>query len=200
MSTSGKAECTAPMSDSSDEETLIPVTVECFRTLHECALGAQGIYSLSKRLLHTQNLEVALGMICISTVRELQVPWCMIYLVSVDGDCLDPFVSHGHITDGQTKSLPIGSGYLGRVACSRRAKVINDRFEYQFDEARLAVPILLADGKAAGVIDVRHHQGGTFTHDHIDRVVAMASMASNKIEIDRLREEVRLLRKGCVFH
>lgn len=88
----------------------------------------------------------------------------------------------------KAEGIPVGMGVIGGVAATARAEVGRDRGQ-PGEPSVLAVPIV-ARGKVLGVITSEHPGDEFFTRDHVEMLVAIASLCANKLI--RVRAEGRL--------
>jgi PAS domain S-box-containing protein len=126
---------------------------------------------------------------------------CAIYLVDETGKMLLQKAAYGRKNpsgEGITNPLhlPVGKGVVGSVAASGKAEIISDTSKdsrYMVDDelrySEIAVPII-NEGKVIGVIDSEHPEKNFFTEFHLNILMSIASLCSNKIVQAMAQEKI----------
>lgn len=169
------------------------------------------IQDLAILLLQRSSLEDVLWLVARSTIARLGFEDCVIYLLDVDESRLIQKAAFGPKNPyGKTILdpivIPLGEGIVGTVAATGRAERITDTRKdprYIVDDqprlSELAVPIIHEE-QVIGVIDSEHPDLNFYTPEHLELVMTIASIASNKIAnamtIERLNATVAELQQA----
>ncbi|WP_299886056.1 PAS domain S-box protein [uncultured Lacinutrix sp.] len=159
------------------EKTLI---IDMINDVAKSILGKIDIYEIAQEI--TTNIAAFLG-----------TEDCVIYLVNKDIGTIEKIAAYGEDINYKNASdnkfsLQLGKGIVGRVAKSKKAKIINDTSQepdYVIDGQRrfseLTVPIL-NDGEVIGIIDSEHIDKNYFTKAHLKTIKNIASLVAMQLK------------------
>lgn len=149
---------------------------------------------LSKEDIHGISWEIAEGLI-----EHFGFEDCVIYILNEEKRQLDQIAAYGPKMEkgrlvSNPISVPLGKGIVGAVAKSGKVEVIDDTSKddrYIVDDiprlSELCVPII-ADGEVIGIIDSEHEEAGFFKREHVDTLVTIANLASNRLKNAKSKE------------
>ncbi len=143
-------------------------------------------------LIHQNTIEEILWDVSKNCFSSLSFVDCVIYLVDDTGKMLIQKAAYGRKNPSgyeilNPKNIPLGKGIAGAVALTGVPEIIPDTSSdsrYIVDDeirlSEIAVPII-NEGKVIGVIDSEHPEKGFFKEFHLNILMSIASLCSNKI-------------------
>lgn len=167
--------------------------------IHEFALSQVDLNTLDEILWNVAKTAIA----------KLGFVDCVIYLLDNSGKNLVQRAAHGHKNPVEQDilnpiTIPVSEGIVGAVARTGEVELIGDTRKdprYIVDDAErsseLAVPII-HHGQVIGVLDSEHPDPDFFTHEHVQLLTTIASLASTRIDtaiaMERLESIIERLR------
>ncbi len=157
---------------------------------------------MSASLLKQNTVNEILWDVTKNCVESLGLVDMVIYLTDETGTKLIPKAAHGTKNPiGKEIKNPIellvGRGIVGSIAVSGKPEIVNDTSadsRYIVDQemrlSEITVPIL-SDGRVIGIIDSEHPQKNFFNQEHLNILVTIASLCSNKIKRALAEETLR---------
>ncbi len=153
-------------------------------------------------MMKQETVEEILWDVTQNCFSKLSFEDCSIYLIDENGTQLIQKAAYGrkNIKGYEILNphhLKVGEGIVGSVAISGKAEIVDDTSKDSRyivdDEVRLSeitVPII-NEGKVIGVIDSEHPKKGFFTEFHLNILMSIASLCSNKIVQAIAQEKIR---------
>ena len=159
---------------------------------HSSDTHSRVIRYFSQSVFRRNSLEDILWDIASNCIRELHFEDCVVYLADHNREILVQKAAYGpknidnvHIAD--PIEIPFGKGFVGSVAMSGTPEICLDCSldpRYIVDDAirssEITIPII-HQGKVLGVIDSEHSEKGFYTQEHLDILMSIAGICSNKI-------------------
>lgn len=157
---------------------------------------------MSASLLKQNTVNEILWDVTKNCVESLGLVDMVIYLIDETGNKLIQKAAYGtKIPFGkQIKNpieLPVGKGITGSVAISGKPEIVNDTsldsryiVDQEMRQSEITVPIL-SEGRVIGIIDSEHPQKNFFKEEHLNILVTIASLCSNKIKRALAEENLR---------
>jgi HD-GYP domain-containing protein (c-di-GMP phosphodiesterase class II) len=167
------------------------------------------ILDVAKALTAERDLDRLLGVVMTEAAKVVDADRCTLFLLDRDRGVLWSKIAQG-MDAGKEIRLPLGVGIAGHVARSgeivnladayadpRFNRAVDDRTGY-VTRTLLCVPMRNTRGEVTGVIQALNKEGGPFTAEDEELLVALGGQAASAIENAVLNEEIQRLFEGFV--
>jgi len=169
------------------------------------------LYCFARDLLNQNTKEEIAWAITKQAISQLGFEDCVIYLINRETNMLEQIAAHGPKNPTGTIikdpiEIPIGKGIVGLVAQTGMPELVPDTTQderYIVDDtsraSEIAVPIIL-NGEVIGVIDSESSIDNFYTHEHVELLLAIATMAAMRFnhaksqeKLDSYKDELELV-------
>ncbi len=160
------------------------------------------LFYFSSSIFRQNTVDDILWDLARNCISQLGFVDCVIYLFDEQNEKLTQKAAFGPKNPNEFELLKpiqirLGEGIVGSVAESGIAEIVDDTSldpRYILDDqerfSEITVPIV-DKGKLIGIIDSEHPEKGFFTTEHLQILIAIASLCANKIAKTLAEEQIR---------
>lgn len=161
------------------------------------------LYTFARQLLDKHTKEEIAWSITEHAISQLGFEDCVVYLHNTETKMLEQVAAYGPKNPFKKEikdpiQIPVGEGIAGSVVSTGMPELVANTREderYIVDDthraSEVAVPIIL-NGKVIGVIDSESSIENFYTHEHVELLLAIATMAALRLNHAASHEKLEL--------